>query len=85
MKRGMPTGFSLTRIPRRISGGLVDYWKGKTVNDLTIKALPEETFATIKNSSVFTFAPDVVICSGVGHYSPHYKISAGKRFPWYQK
>lgn len=45
--------------------GLVDYWKGKTVNDLTIKALPEETFATIKNSSVFTFAPDVVICSGV--------------------
>lgn len=60
--------------------GLVDYWKGRTVNDLTIKALPEETFATIKNSSVFTFAPDVVICSGVGHYSPHYKKVLEKGF-----
>jgi formate C-acetyltransferase len=60
--------------------GLVDFWKGKTVNDLTIKSLPEETFETIKNSSVFTFAPEVVICSGVGHYSPNYKKILEKGF-----
>ncbi len=65
--------------------GLVDFWKGKTVNDLTIKALPEETFNTIKNSSVFTFAPDVVICSGVGHYSPHYKKILEKGFSGIKK
>lgn len=60
--------------------GLVDFWKGKTVNDLVIAALPEETYHTIKHSAVYTFGPDVVICSGVGHYSPHYKKILEKGF-----
>jgi formate C-acetyltransferase len=60
--------------------GLVDFWKGRTVNDLTIAALPEETFETIKNSAVYTFGPEVVVCSGVGHYSPHYQKILEKGF-----
>ena len=49
------------------------YWKGKTVNHQTIARLPEETAATIADSAVYTFAPSVVVCSGVGHYAPHYE------------
>ncbi len=60
--------------------GLVDFWKGRTVNDMVIAMLPEETFDSIKNSAVYTFGPDVVICSGVGHYSPHYKKILEKGF-----
>jgi len=59
---------------------LAPFWKGKTVNDRTIAMLPEESYATIKNSAVFTFGADVVICSGVGHYSPHYQKILEKGF-----
>ena len=56
------------------------YWKGKTVNDLIIGRLPEETAAVIANSAVYTFAPSVVLCTGVGHYSPSYKKVITKGF-----
>jgi len=56
------------------------YWKGKTVNDLIIGRLPEETAASIANSAVYTFAPSVVNYSGVGHYSPSYKKVITKGF-----
>lgn len=59
---------------------IADFWEGKTVNDRTIARLPEESFDSIKNSAVFTFGPDVVVCSGVGHYSPHYKKILEKGF-----
>jgi formate C-acetyltransferase len=57
-----------------------EYWKGKTVNDRVKARLPEETFEAIKTSAVYTFDPDVVICTGIGHYSPNYKTILTKGF-----
>ncbi len=56
------------------------FWNGKTVNDLVKARLPEEAYDAIATSAVYTFAPDVVICSGVGHYSPNYKKILEKGF-----
>lgn len=56
------------------------YWKNKTVNDLVKSRLPEEAYHSICTSAVYTFGPDVVICSGVGHYSPNYKKILEKGF-----
>lgn len=56
------------------------FWKGKTVNDLVTAKLPEDTYNTIKNSAAYTFSPDPVICSGVGHYSPNYEKILEKGF-----
>lgn len=60
--------------------GIEGFWKGKTINDFTIARLPEKSFNAIRDSAAYTFAPDVVICSGVGHYSPNYKKIIEKGF-----
>ncbi|MGO2084016.1 glycyl radical protein [Vagococcus sp.] len=57
-----------------------DYWQGKTVNDLVTHRIPEETLDVVANSAVYTFSSDVIICSGVGHYSPNYQTILTKGF-----
>ncbi len=65
--------------------GLVDYWKNKTMNDFAIKAVPEESYEAIKNSSAFVFSPEVVVLAGNGNCSPHYKRILEKGFKGIKK
>lgn len=64
---------------------LVDYWENRTINDFAIKALPEETYEAIKNSSAFVFSPEVVVVAGNGNCSPHYKRIIEKGFKGIRK
>ena len=57
-----------------------EFWSGKSINDLVKASLPEETHDVLRNSAAYTFSEDVVICSGVGHYSPNYKTILTKGF-----
>ncbi len=65
--------------------GLHDYWKGKKVNDIILKMLPEESKKAIETSGVYTFGIPEVAISGVGHYSPNYRTILEKGFAGVKK
>jgi pyruvate-formate lyase len=65
--------------------GLYDYWKGKKVNDIILRMLPEESKKAIETSGVYTFGIPEVAISGVGHYSPNYRTILEKGFAGVKK
>lgn len=65
--------------------GLYDYWKGKKVNDIILRMLPEESKKAIETSGVYTFGIPEVAISGVGHYSPNYRTILEKGFSGVKK